>query len=59
MLNPVSLFAHCQKAFWKQTKFTEKLRVANLTAISAMATYVSLQILKKESFLDLVIILVL
>ncbi|MGD0665308.1 MAG: hypothetical protein ABSA17_06215 [Rhabdochlamydiaceae bacterium] len=54
MTDLISQFSNCQRAFWNEATLREKFSTFNITAICAMTTYVSLHILNKESFLELV-----
>jgi len=54
MTDLISQFSNCQREFWATATLREKLNTFHITAICAMTTYVSLHILNKESFLELV-----
>ncbi len=54
MTHLISEFCNCQRKFWNDAELKEKLNTFHITAICAMTTYVSLHILNKESFLELV-----
>ena len=54
MMTIVSKFCDCQRAFWSKATLPEKLRTMNTTALCTMATYISLQMLNRETYLDLI-----
>lgn len=53
MISIVSKFYDCQTAFWSKGTFSDKVKTVNTTALCTMATYISLQMLNRETYLDL------